>query len=104
MLIASLKDTAARRGLTFGVKLSNTLAMRNRAGRLPGDEMYMSGRALYPVTMSLYEQLASRFDGDLHVSYSGRRGRGERRGHPVVRRVTGHRLHGPPQAGWLTRG
>ncbi len=69
-LIASLKSVAARRGLTFGVKLSNTLAMRNQFGRLPGDEMYMSGRALYPVTMALYDQLARAFDGDIHVSYS----------------------------------
>jgi putative selenate reductase len=69
-LITSLKATAAARGLTFGVKLSNTLAMRNPLGRLPGDEVYMSGRALYPVTMSLYDRLLHQFDGDLHVSYS----------------------------------
>jgi putative selenate reductase len=69
-LIASLRRVAAERGLTFGVKLSNTLAMRNHAGRLPGDEMYMSGRALYPVTMQLYDRLLHRFEGDLHVSYS----------------------------------
>jgi putative selenate reductase len=70
-LISSLKKTAAARRLTFGVKLSNTLAMRNHTGRLPGDEVYMSGRALYPVTMSLFETLLSEFDGDLRVSYSG---------------------------------
>jgi putative selenate reductase len=69
-LISSLKETAAARGLTFGVKLTNTLAMRNHAGWLPGDEMYMSGRALYPVTMTLYDRLLHAFDGDLHVSYS----------------------------------
>ena len=69
-LIASLKETAARLGLTFGVKLSNTLAMRNHAARLPGDEMYMSGRALYPITMALYARLMEAFNGDLHVSYS----------------------------------
>ena len=56
-LITSLKAVAASRGLTFGVKLSNTLAMANHAGRLPGGEMYMSGRALYPVTMRLYDRL-----------------------------------------------
>jgi putative selenate reductase len=69
-LIASLKGAALSRGLTFGVKLSNTLAMRNHAGRLPGDEMYLSGRALYPVTMRLYDRLLHEFDGNLHVSYS----------------------------------
>lgn len=70
-LIDALDQVAAAYGLTFGVKLSNTLAMRNHTGRLPGDEMYMSGRALYPVTMSLYARLAREFGGQLHVSYSG---------------------------------
>jgi putative selenate reductase len=70
-MIRSLKETAAARRLSFGVKLSNTLAMRNHTGRLPGDEVYMSGRALYPVTMSLFEALLTEFNGDLRVSYSG---------------------------------
>ncbi len=69
-LIASLKQVAAARGLTFGIKLSNTLAVRNHSGRLPGGEMYLSGRALYPVTMRLYDRLLHEFDGDLHVSFS----------------------------------
>jgi putative selenate reductase len=56
--------------LTFGVKLSNTLAMANHRGYLPGDEVYMSGRALYPVTMNLFHKLAREFGGELNVSYS----------------------------------
>ena len=70
-LIRALQETAAERGLTFGVKLSNTLAMANHRGELPGDEMYMSGRALYPITMNLFHKLAQEFDGDLNVSYCG---------------------------------
>ena len=69
-LIGTLKKVAARLGLTFGVKLSNTLAMSNHRGVLPGGEMYMSGRALYPVTMNLFLKLAREFGGDLNVSYS----------------------------------
>ena len=69
-LIQELKRVAAERGLTFGAKLSNTLAMANHRGELPGDEMYMSGRALYPVTMNLFHKLAVQFNGDLNVSYS----------------------------------
>jgi putative selenate reductase len=69
-LITSLKTVAAGRGLSFGVKLSNTLAMHNHRPVLPGEEMYMSGRALYPVTMNLYASLLRRFNGDLRVSYS----------------------------------
>jgi putative selenate reductase len=70
-LVKALKQTAAERGLTFGIKLSNTLAMANRRGDLPGDEMYMSGRALYPITINLFHKFAQEFNGDLNVSYSG---------------------------------
>lgn len=69
-LIRALKQTAAERNLTFGVKLSNTLAMANHRGALPGNEMYMSGRALYPITINLFNKLAREFNGDLNVSYS----------------------------------
>ncbi len=69
-LIRTLKEVAAEHRLTFGVKLSNTLAMANHKGLLPGDEMYMSGRALYPITMNLFYKLAQEFNGNLNVSYS----------------------------------
>ncbi len=69
-LIRSLQETAAEQGLSFGVKLSNTLAMANHKGALPGDEMYMSGRALYPITINLFHKLAREFGGELNVSYS----------------------------------
>jgi len=70
-LIRSLRSVAAKKGLTFGVKLSNTLPAANHRGALPGDEMYMSGRALYPITVNLFHKLVREFDGDLLVSYSG---------------------------------
>ncbi len=70
-LISDMKETAANHNLFFGVKLSNTLAMANHRDVLPGDEMYMSGRALYPITMGLFNKLMQEFDGDLNVSYSG---------------------------------
>jgi len=69
-LIKRLKQVAAENGLAFGVKLSNTLAMANHKRYLPGDEMYMSGRALYPITINLFHKLSQEFDGDLNVSYS----------------------------------
>jgi putative selenate reductase len=69
-LIKSLKAVAAERGLAFGVKLSNTLSMANHKVALPGDEMYMSGRALYPITINLFHKLSQEFSGDLNVSYS----------------------------------
>ncbi len=69
-LIRSLQTTARRQGVTFAVKLSNTLAMSNHRGALPGGEMYMSGRALYPVTVNLFRRLTSDLGGDLRVSFS----------------------------------
>lgn len=69
-LIRSLLSVAAGRGLVFGVKLSNTLAMSNHKGVLPGEEMYMSGRALYPITLNLFRKLARDFGERLPVSYS----------------------------------
>jgi len=69
-LIKTLKEVAAEQGLAFGVKLSNTLALANHKGLLPGDEMYMSGRALYPITINLFHKLSQEFDGDLNVSFS----------------------------------
>jgi putative selenate reductase len=69
-LIHGLKQVGAERSLVFGIKLSNTLAMHNHKERMPGEEMYMSGRALYPVTMNLYNKLMHEFKGDLRVSYS----------------------------------
>ncbi|PKO21272.1 MAG: putative selenate reductase subunit YgfK, partial [Chloroflexi bacterium HGW-Chloroflexi-1] len=75
-LIHSLQVVAAKQDLVFGVKLSNTLAMHNHKTRMPGDEMYMSGRALYPVTMNLFDKLAHEFGPSigsgqgLRVSYS----------------------------------
>ncbi len=70
-LIRDMKEAAAKRNLFFGVKLSNTLAMANHRDVLPGEEMYMSGRALYPITMTLFHKMMRQFDGDLNVSYAG---------------------------------
>lgn len=69
-LIKMLQKVAAEQKLIFGIKLTNTLAMKNYKGELPGDEMYMSGRALYPIAMNLYDKILKEFHGDLHVSYS----------------------------------
>lgn len=69
-LIRALQASASNKGVTFSVKLSNTLAMSNHRELLPGDEMYMSGRALFPITVQLYEQLLADIGPELRVSYS----------------------------------
>lgn len=57
--------------LTFGVKLSNTFPVDVKAGELPSQEMYMSGKALYLLTMEMAARLSRDFEGKLRISYSG---------------------------------
>ena len=38
-------------GLEFGLKLSNTFPVDTTRGELPNNEMYMSGRSLFPLTI-----------------------------------------------------
>jgi putative selenate reductase len=70
-MLARLQALGRAEGRHFGAKLSNTLAAANARGVLPGEEMYMSGRALFPLTMTLAESLASDFKGGLPLSFSG---------------------------------
>lgn len=70
-LIRRLKLLAKDLGLTFGVKLTNTFPVKILKEELPGDEMYMSGKPLYPLTINLAYRLAKEFQGDIRISYSG---------------------------------
>ena len=58
-------------GVEFGVKLTNTFPVTIAGGELPGEEMYMSGKSLYPLSISLAQKVEQEFDGKLRVSYSG---------------------------------
>lgn len=70
-MLTRLRQIAASLGRGFGVKLTNTLGSVNDQERLPGDEMYMSGRALFPISTSVARRLSEVFDGKLAISYSG---------------------------------
>jgi len=70
-MLKRLVRVAQEAGCEFGIKLSNTLGSINTLGVLPGDEMYMSGRALFPLTINVAAQLSAEFDGRLPISYSG---------------------------------
>lgn len=70
-MLTRLQKVAKEHQLTFGVKLSNTFPVKIAHKELPGEEMYMSGRALYPLTINLAYQLAKEFRGNLKISYSG---------------------------------
>lgn len=70
-MIRRLQKLAAERGLEFGVKLTNTFPVDVKAGELPSEEMYMSGRSLFPLSIELAKRLTDEFDGKLRISYSG---------------------------------
>ncbi len=62
---------AEKEKLAFGVKLSNTCPVDVTRGEVPSEEMYMSGRSLMPLTISLAVKLSKAFDGKLPISYAG---------------------------------
>ncbi|MEA4971412.1 MAG: putative selenate reductase subunit YgfK [Candidatus Pelethousia sp.] len=66
-----LMKLAADHGLEFGLKLSNTFPVDVKAGELPSGEMYMSGRAEFPLTIEMARRFATEFQGKLRLSYSG---------------------------------
>jgi len=70
-MLKRLSKVATECGRNFGVKLSNTLGTVNTLGVLPGEEMYLSGRILFPLTITLASRLSREFKGILPISYSG---------------------------------
>ena len=72
-MITRLREIADTTGVEFGIKLSNTLETLNQETALPAHEkmVYMSGRALHPLTVSLAARLQQQFKGELDISFSG---------------------------------
>ena len=70
-MLTRLMNTAKERNLEFGVKITNTFPVDVKQNELLSEEMYMSGKSLYPLSISLAAKLAKEFDGRLRISYSG---------------------------------
>lgn len=70
-LFERLGPLAARMGLSLGAKLTNTLVVRNHRGILPGDVMYLSGRPLHVLAVTLADRLARATGGRVPLSLSG---------------------------------
>ena len=58
VMINRLIDFAKENEVEFGVKLTNTFPVQIANNELPGNEMYMSGRSLYPLTISLANRIS----------------------------------------------
>lgn len=70
-MLTRLQKLCKEKGLEFGVKITNTFPVDVKQNELPGEEMYMSGKSLYPLSISLAAKLSREFHGELRISYSG---------------------------------
>lgn len=70
-LVSRLQATAKENNLDFGIKITNTFPVQIKDEELPGEFMYMSGRALYPLSIHVANKFSQYFDGDISISYSG---------------------------------
>jgi putative selenate reductase len=70
-MLKRLQAQAKKRKLDFGVKITNTFPVQIKRNELPGNEMYMSGRSLFPLSINVAKKLSRAFDGEISISYSG---------------------------------
>jgi len=71
-LIKSLRKSSEKSGAVFNLKLTNTLETSNINQKLPKNEqmVYMSGRALHPISINVAAKLRKEFDDGLDISFS----------------------------------
>ena len=65
-----LSGEAARLGLGFGVKLTNTLVVVNPADFMPGEEAYLSGEPLHVLSLALGSKLREKLGAAFPISFS----------------------------------
>ena len=65
-----LQALADSKGLEFGLKLSNTFPVDTTRNELPGTEMYMSGRSLFPLTIEMCNRISRQFNGKMRISFA----------------------------------
>lgn len=70
-MIRNLRELSIENELEFSIKLTNTLEVNNKLGILPEDMVYLSGRALHPISVNLAANLQKEFDGELDICFSG---------------------------------
>ena len=70
-IIENLRSAAIENQVQFSLKLTNTLESENHKEVFPEQEemMYLSGRALHPISIQLVKKLQDIFDGKLDISF-----------------------------------
>lgn len=70
-MLERLQTLSEQEDLCFGVKITNTFPVDVTRNELPSEEMYMSGKALCALSLSVAHKLSEAFQGQLRISYSG---------------------------------
>ena len=70
-MLQRLMSLSGEKNLQFGVKITNTFPVDVKANELPSEEMYMSGKSLYPLSIAVAAKLSKDFGGQLRIAYSG---------------------------------
>ncbi len=69
-MIDRLEAFASERGREFGIKLTNTLVVGNQRGVMPGPQMYLSGKPLHVMAITLLDRLAEALPGKFRLGTS----------------------------------
>jgi len=67
-VIQSLQKSSKKQGVFFGVKLTNTLEALNHKAIFSDDAMYMSGKALHPISINVARKVRNDFP-ELPISF-----------------------------------
>jgi len=72
-MISRLRLLAEKNNIFFSIKLTNTLETTNNKDvfQKENEMMYMSGRALHPISVNIARKLQNEFNGKLKISFSG---------------------------------
>lgn len=72
-MVKRLAEVAKGTEYSFGLKLTNTLEVVNHRPVFPTSEkmMYLSGRALHPLTLTLAERVTEELEGRVPLSFCG---------------------------------
>lgn len=70
-LIRSLRSAADKAGVQFSLKLTNTLEVNNLRKALPEEQtqLYLSGKSLHPLSVTLASQLQEQFNSELDLTF-----------------------------------
>ena len=68
-MLRRLLARAEALGLSFGVKLTNTFPVKASHSELPDENIYMSGRALLPLSLRVAARIRLDFGSEMPISY-----------------------------------